>query len=557
VATLRKKLLWLIAIRAVALTVVLGSAILVQIQAPGTFPVDPFFFLIGLTYALTALYAVTTRFAERHRWLIDLQLAGDAVTVSAIVHLTGGVTSYFSSLYALPVIAASITLYWRGGMLIAFLSGLLYGGIVVLQYSSPLAPTAAAALPPIRLALFTVGLNLFGLFAVAVLSGYLAEGQRRADVRLQRASNRIADLQAFNQHIIDSLPSGLATVDADGRLLSFNRAAQAITGLTLADALARNADEVLQFPRDVLDGMRGSGGSGRYRAEFGFGRPDGSHIELGFSTAPFVTPAGLSGYLVTFQDVTHSKRQEREARVQQRLAAVGEMAAGIAHEIRNPLASMSGSMQVLRQELSLNEEQAQLMDIVLRESERLNDTIRSFLAYARPQSREASRHDIRGVLNDTATLLRNSVELREDHEVVVDASDEPVWYFADENQIRQIVWNLATNGLRAMPSGGRLRLSVAPELSPNASEPGAVVRVEDQGVGIAPAELDRIFQPFRGGFRGGTGLGLAIVHRIVTDYGGTIDVRSQPGVGTTVEVHLPGRAPALTAPTEERKTALV
>jgi signal transduction histidine kinase len=214
-------------------------------------------------------------------------------------------------------------------------------------------------------------------------------------------------------------------------------------------------------------------------------------------------------------------------------------------------------MQVLRQELSLNEEQAQLMDIVLRESERLNDTIRSFLAYARPQSREASRHDIRGVLNDTATLLRNSVELREDHEVVVDASDEPVWYFADENQIRQIVWNLATNGLRAMPSGGRLRLSVAPELSPNASEPGAVVRVEDQGVGIAPAELDRIFQPFRGGFRGGTGLGLAIVHRIVTDYGGAIDVRSQPGVGTTVEVHLPGRTPVLTAPTEERKTALV
>jgi two-component system, NtrC family, sensor histidine kinase PilS len=549
-ATLRKKLLWLIAIRAVALTIVLGSAILVQIQAPGTFPVDPFFFLIGLTYALTALYVVTTRFAERHRWLIDLQLAGDAVTVSAVVHLTGGVTSYFSSLYALPVIAASITLYWRGGMLIAFLSGLLYGGIVVLQYSSSLPPNAAASLPPVRLALFTVGLNLFGLFAVAVLSGYLAEGQRRADVRLQRASNRIADLQAFNQHIIDSLPSGLATVDADGRVLSFNRAAQAITGLALADALARDADEVLQFPRDVMDALRSSSGSGgRYRAEFGFQRPDGSHIELGFSTAPFVTPAGLSGYLVTFQDVTHSKRQEREARVQQRLAAVGEMAAGIAHEIRNPLASMSGSMQVLRQELSLNEEQAQLMDIVLRESERLNDTIRSFLAYARPQSREASRHDIRGVLNDTATLLRNNVELREDHEVVVDAPDEPVWYFADENQIRQIVWNLATNGLRAMPSGGRLRMSVAAELKPNASEPGAVIRVEDQGVGIAPAEIDRIFQPFRGGFRGGTGLGLAIVHRIVTDYGGAIDVRSQPGVGTTVEVHLPGRAPALTAPT--------
>ncbi|MGH9314586.1 MAG: two-component system sensor histidine kinase NtrB [Vicinamibacterales bacterium] len=556
--SLRRKLLWLIAIRAVALTIVLGSAILVQIQAPGTFPVDPFFFLIGLTYALTALYAVTTRFAERHRWLIDLQLAGDAITVSAIVQLTGGVASYFSSLYALPVIAASITLYWRGGLLIAFLSGLLYGGIVVAQYASPLGPSAAAALPPVRLAFFTVGLNLFGLFAVAMLSGYLAEGQRRADARLQRASSRIADLQAFNQLIIDSLPSGLATVDADGRVLSFNRAAQAITGLTLGDALGREAAEVLQFTRDVLDEMHARAGSGgRYRAEFGFQRPDGRQIELGFSTAPFVTPAGLSGYLVTFQDVTQRKRQEREARVQQRLAAVGEMAAGMAHEIRNPLASMSGSMQVLRQELPLSEEQAQLMDIVLRESERLNDTIRSFLAYARPQSREASRHDLRGVLNDTATLLRNSAELAENHEVVVDAPDAPVWYFADEHQIRQIVWNLATNGLRAMPSGGRLRLSVAAEPQPGAAEPGAVVRVEDQGVGIPAAELDRIFQPFRGAFSRGTGLGLAIVHRIVTDYGGAIDVRSQPGTGTTVEVHLPGRAPAIGAPTEERKTALV
>jgi two-component system, NtrC family, sensor histidine kinase PilS len=556
--TIRGKLLWLIAIRAVALTIVLGSAILVQIQAPGTFPVDPFFFLIGLTYALTALYAMTARLAERHRWLIDLQLAGDALTVSAIVHLTGGVASYFSSLYALPVIAASITQYWRGGMLIAFLSGLLYGAIVVAQYASPLGPSAVGALPPVRLALFTLGLNLFGLFAVAVLTGYLAEGQRRADARLQRASSRIADLQAFNQHIIDSLPSGLATVDADGRLLSFNRAAQAITGLKLDDALGRDAADVLQFPREVLDDMHARAGTGgRYRADIGFQRPDGGQIELGFSTAPFVTPAGLSGYLVTFQDVTQSKRHEREARVQQRLAAVGEMAAGIAHEIRNPLASMSGSIQVLRQELPLSEEQAQLMDIVLRESERLNDTIRSFLAYARPQSREASRHDLRGVLTDTATLLRNSVELAEDHEVVVDAPEEPVWYFADENQIRQIVWNLATNGLRAMPEGGRLRLSVAPEPKPGATEPGAVVRVEDQGVGIPAAELDRIFQPFRGAFSRGTGLGLAIVHRIVTDYGGAIDVRSQPGSGTTVEVHLPGRAPALGAQSEERKTALV
>jgi two-component system sensor histidine kinase PilS (NtrC family) len=187
----------------------------------------------------------------------------------------------------------------------------------------------------------------------------------------------------------------------------------------------------------------------------------------------------------------------------------------------------------------------------------LNDTIRSFLAYARPQRREASRFDMRGVLTDTATLLRNSAELREGHEVAVHAPDEPVWYFADEHQIRQIVWNLATNGLRAMVSGGRLSLSVEAKASPGAEEPGAVLRVEDQGVGIPPTELDGIFQPFRGAFSRGSGLGLAIVHRIVTDYGGEIDVRSQPGLGTTMEIYLPGRIPAITALAEEHKTALV
>jgi two-component system sensor histidine kinase PilS (NtrC family) len=197
------------------------------------------------------------------------------------------------------------------------------------------------------------------------------------------------------------------------------------------------------------------------------------------------------------------------------------------------------------------------MDIVLRESERLNDTIKSFLAYARPQRRDATRLDLRGILRDTATLLRNSAEFSDGHEVEVDAPPEPVWYFADDNQLRQIVWNLATNGLRAMPGGGRLRLAVAAESRPDVLEPGAVVTVSDQGVGIPSQELDRIFQPFRGAFIRGTGLGLAIVHRIVTDYGGEIEVTSRPDAGTSVQIHLPGRAPAAKGTAEERPTALV
>jgi two-component system sensor histidine kinase PilS (NtrC family) len=242
--------------------------------------------------------------------------------------------------------------------------------------------------------------------------------------------------------------------------------------------------------------------------------------------------------LFTFQDVTAIKKLERDAAIQQRLAAVGEMAAGIAHEIRNPLASMSGSIQILRQDLPLSSEQEQLMDIVLRESERLNTTIRSFLAYARPQRFQIARFDVRRALNDTALLLRNSAEVHDGHDVLVDTPPAELWYEADEGQIKQIVWNLATNGLRAMADGGRLHLIAAFEPSSD----GIVLTVRDEGIGIAAEELDSLFQPFHGTFAKGTGLGLAIVHRIVADYNGEIQVSSQPGVGTTVSVRLPARA---------------
>jgi two-component system sensor histidine kinase PilS (NtrC family) len=226
--------------------------------------------------------------------------------------------------------------------------------------------------------------------------------------------------------------------------------------------------------------------------------------------------------------------------VQQRLAAVGEMAAGIAHEIRNPLASMAGSIQILRDELSLTAEQSQLMDIVLRESDRLNDTIRSFLAFARPQRNAMSDLDLRRSVTDAARLLENNAEVTARHKVVVDVPAEPVIFRADEAQIRQIVWNLATNGLRAMPDGGTLRLALRHPGASAAVDGGEVViAVHDEGVGIAPEELDGIFQPFRGGFARGTGLGLSIVHRIATDYGGEVRVASEKGKGTTVEVALP------------------
>jgi two-component system sensor histidine kinase PilS (NtrC family) len=541
---LRSRLSTLIAARVVIGTLLLGSAILIQISRPGAFPVDPFFTLIGLTYALSVLYLATLRYAERHQWLVDLQFGLDAVLVSAFIHVTGGIASNFSSLYLLPVIAASMIRSRRVALQVAGLSSTLYLGLVLAQYVDAGLPelvkrfTPVVELPTISVARYTVATNLGGFFAVALLAGSLAESLRSAGARLEYASHEIRDLRKFNENVINSLLSGLVTTDADGRILTFNRAASVILGIPSAQAIKRDAIAVLQLPDDTRARLGMLSDTRTLKIDTQHRRGEGRSIDLGLTISPLAFPDGRAGFLFTFQDVTDVRRLERNARLQQRLAAVGEMAAGIAHEIRNPLASMSGSIQVLRQELTLNDEQAQLMDIVLRESERLNETIKSFLAYARPQRFALARLDVRKVVQDAALLLRNSAEVHEHHTIDVDVSADPVWCEADENQIRQVIWNLATNGLRAMAQGGRLLLTAA---TANDGSGATLLTVQDQGRGIPPEDMDAIFQPFHSSFEKGTGLGLAIVHRIVTDYNGTITVSSRVGEGTVVTVRLPIR----------------
>ncbi len=547
----RRTIARLMAARVVVGTILLGSAVVMQITSPGSFPVDPFFFLIGLIYALTIGFALTLPHVETHRWLVDVQLAGDALVVTTFIYFTGGITSYFTSLFVLPIVAASTVQFRRGGLLVATLSAVLYVGLVLAQYlsASGLLPyhwlnEYATVLPLRSFARYTVALNVFGFFGVALLSGSLADSLRSAGKKLEQASTAIADLQALNQRVIDSMPSGLATTDHGYRIQTFNRAAESITGVTFLSAVGRPIGEVLQLPNEtvasIAEQLRGGGAR---RHEFRYHSHDGrGELEIGLTAAHLETPGGGAGLLFTFQDVTKIKKLERDSLIQQRLAAVGEMAAGIAHEIRNPLASMSGSIQILRQELPLSTEQSQLMDIVLRESERLNATIRSFLAYARPQRFQIARFDVRRALNDAALLLRNSAEVQEAHEILVDVPASELWYEADEGQIKQIVWNLATNGVRAMPNGGRLKLAARIDADADA----LVISVHDEGVGIPPEEIDGLFQPFHGSFAKGSGLGLAIVRRIVTDYNGGIQVSSEPGAGTTVAIRLPAVA-AVTA----------
>ncbi len=541
--TLRRRLAVHTAVRLLVATVLLGAAVIVSLLNPGALPINPFFFLVGLTYAVSLGFIGSLRFVDRLPWLTDVHFAIDAIVVSAAVMITGGVESLFAILYMLPIVAASTVQFRRGGLQVAGLSTILFIGVVVAQYLAvngylrmPFEGLVVDnELPPVNVAQYVVALNAFGFFAVAFLSGSLADRARRGEAQLEQATEEIADLQAFNQYVLDNLLSGLATADVENRLVTFNRSAMLITGREGALPIGERSADVLQLPPAFAATLSQDLARVRSkRIDYVFRQPAGENIEIGLSVAALPLPDGSRGYLYTFQDVTEVRRFEQNARLQQRLAAVGEMAAGIAHEIRNPLASMSGSMQMLKQELPLSADQAHLMDIVLKESERLNQTIRSFLAYARPQRFSMQRLDLRPIVQETAILLRNSPEVDERHQIDVRLADEPVYINADEAQIRQIIWNLATNGLRAMPNGGALCISaVYDQLADNKV---AALRVEDRGVGIAPEDVDSIFQPFRGSFGKGSGLGLAIVHRIVTDYGGHIEVKPRAEGGTEFRV---------------------
>lgn len=534
-----RTLLTLIALRAALVSVLLGSAV-VKVGIEGGPPFDPLFMLVALSYALTALYAFTLRYVDERPWLVELQLACDVGLVGAIIFFTGGVASSFTSLFVFPVVAGSVVRFRRGGLRLAFWSASSLAAMGIGQYLQwlPVGWHGVTTLPAPGAAVTAVVFTFLGLLAVALLTGHLAERLSAVDEHLARTSTELADLQATSQHIIDSMTGGLVTSDEAGMAVTFNRAAAAITGLDAASSIGRPVAEVLQFTPDVASRYAALlAGEPASRVDYLYRGADGREIDIGLSMAPLVREGRQLGAVMTFQDLTETRRLDRQRHTDKRLAAIGEMAAGIAHEIRNPLASMSGSIQLLRGDLALNDEQAQLMDIVLRESERLNETIENFLAYAKPKPRVRTRIDVARLIEETAMLLRNSPECAASHIVRVRTPGEPVWCMANEAQVRQIVWNLASNGLRAMADGGTLELSAHDTVDRGA--PCACLRVRDEGRGIAEADIENIFHPFRSTFDEGTGLGLAVVHRIVSDVGGRVAVESAPGAGASFTVWLP------------------
>jgi two-component system sensor histidine kinase PilS (NtrC family) len=495
-----------------------------------------------LALALSALYALALRFSSLSTTTqAGMQFALDVLLVTWLVWVTGNFYSPYSALYMVVISVAGLFLGARAALLAALGCAVCYTTAMLglmLGWGGELSGAAAGA--TVGEAVEAVGLNDVAFLVVGLLAAQLVQRQARSEVRMIEAAHALASLRALHERIVESIRSGVITTDLDGRVYTLNRAAEEMTGYAPDDLRGQDVSILFGNLRTQVEESLAAASAGqpspRYEADCL--TADGFRVRLGYSISPLFAEGGeTTGLVITFQDLTEVRAMEETSRRQERLSAVGRVAAGIAHEIRNPLAAMRGSIQVLRSEMEPDSSQAELMEIVLRESDRLNRIITDFLTYARPRRVSLSHVDLREPLRETFALLRHSPETLDGHTLEEDLPESPLVAPADAEGIKQVFWNLARNALRAMPDGGTLRAEM------RATGAGKIrITFSDTGRGMSPAQVERLFEPFSSSTTGGTGLGLSIVYQIVRDHGGTINVRSREGHGTTITIELPSTA---------------
>ncbi|MCS6886030.1 MAG: ATP-binding protein [Acidobacteriota bacterium] len=524
---MRNKLIWLIASRLTITLVLLGTSSILNILTPVADLVNVFIGTTLIVGLISIIYGLAIKLFSSYAIQAYFQIVVDILIVSFIVYRTIAIEKSFAALYLVVVLAASIVLS-RVGVLATAAACVFSYLVILLAVYYGFAGETTYLMPEQSAPLYIIAMLVIG-----IVGGQISERLRSSNVELDRAAKHLANLQAFNERIIESIHSGLVTTDLSGRILSFNRAAEELTGFKASQVINRHLFDIFPEVRQEISFEEVLSKPKRFTVVCASAR--GKQMHLGMTTSPLSGEIGdMRGLVVSFQDLTEIIKLEQEIRRRDRLAAMGKIAAGIAHEIRNPLAAMRGSIQLLQSELELNEDQAHLMAIVLRESDRLDKIVSDFLAYARPAPINIEEFDLTSLVKETVSLVCYSAEYdAKQHRLVTDLPSS-LQIRADPNQLRQVVWNLAKNALQAMPYGGTLTISVK-----LLGEEDVELRVRDTGVGMKPEELERIFEPFNSSKQGGTGLGLAIVYQIVSDHKGQISVDSVPEQGTTFTIILP------------------
>ncbi|HEY0461852.1 MAG TPA: ATP-binding protein [Pyrinomonadaceae bacterium] len=492
------------------------------------------FFVFLISVGLTIAYFFILRLSRNYAAQVRIQFFFDSFLITWLVWRTGDLTSPYITLYIMLISIASLFLSARGTILTASFCVLLFTLLSVSVSTEIL--NSYGTIPTSEKIVQIIAFNGGALLLVGLLAARLSDRHASGE-QLKETARTLASLRVLHERIIESIRSGLITTDLEGNIYTFNAAASEITGYKPDEMLGKSiaslfstVEQSMAITLEIIEA-----GEQPPRFEGDLITPEGFVVRVGYSISPLFSEGGVTtGLIITFQDLTEIRTMEESVRRKDRLAAVGRVAAGLAHEIRNPLGAMRGAIQVMESQTQPGTAQASLMEIILRESDRLNKIITNFLTYARPRVSNFSEIDAREAIGDTIMLLKHSPDVKENHKLEAILPRSPVMLAADPTQLKQIFWNLARNALSAMPDGGTLKVE---------TEKIAFNRVRivfsDSGCGMSPAQVERLFEPFSDSTTGGTGLGLSIVYQIIRDHNGTINVRSRENEGTSITVELP------------------
>jgi two-component system sensor histidine kinase PilS (NtrC family) len=518
-------------VRFLIITFLLVVTVAIRQWSSAPFPVAKVFVLGAVWYLLAASFVLLQRRFPNFRWHASIQIVLDLGMITGTVYASGAQDSYFVSLYLLAILMGSILFSRRGAFLVAGAGFVLLGCVVELSYYGMI-PRTGVTTPGLRELQSWLGSNFFAFVAVAYLGSLLAQTIRKKGIELKEKSEELRDLQAFNRDIIESMRGGLLTTDLEGRILLVNRSGAEITGNGFGLLRGENVADI--FPGFWPVESDEQGNPLALRKEIEFRTTGGVTRFLGLSISPLRSGQNeTSGYVFNFQDLTELKRLEREVFNKERMAALGRLSAAIAHEIRQPLTAMTGALKELARLAPLEDDDKKLVQIVSRESQRLNQIITEFLDYSREKSYSFADLDVVPLIEETLLLIERHAAAA--GKVTIDRHfpAKKLRAMVDRDAIKQVFWNLCNNALRAMPDGGTLTVSL---------EPGVEmvrISIRDTGIGFDPRATVRIFEPFQSGFQGGTGLGLAIVYQILQAHKGQIRVDTEPGMGAEFIVELP------------------